>query len=177
MTKLCSALNTQSTAGRQYIMHILFVCWGNICRSPSAEATFRKLLKNRGLEGKITCDSAGTIGQHHGKPPDPRMQKAAQARSLTLSGTARMVTDEDFEKSVALLTMDDFNFSELSSLAPSSELTSKIKPFCSYVSNNVTEVPDPYFGGAEGFETVLDLLEEGCTRLLDELERQLTHSS
>ena len=158
-------------------LHIVFVCWGNICRSPAAEATFRKLVIDRGLDDRITCDSAGTIDQHTGNSPDPRMQKAAQARSLTLSGTARMVTDEDFEKSVALLTMDDFNFSELSSLAPSSELTSKIKPFCSYVSNNVTEVPDPYFGGAEGFETVLDLLEEGCTRLLDELERQLTHSS
>ena len=63
-------------------MHILFVCWGNICRSPSAEATFRKLLKERGLAAKITCDSAGTIGQHHGNPPDPRMQKAALARNL-----------------------------------------------------------------------------------------------
>ena len=151
-------------------MHILFVCWGNICRSPSAEATFRKLLKERGLEEKITCDSAGTIGQHHGNPPDPRMQKAARARNLPLGGTARMVTDEDFEKSFLLLTMDDFNFSELSSLAPSPELKAKIKPFCSYVSNGVKEVPDPYYGGAAGFETVLDLLEDGCSKLLDELE-------
>ena len=158
-------------------MHILFVCWGNICRSPSAEATFRKLLKKRGLEKKITCDSAGTIGQHHGNPPDPRMRKAAQARNLPISGSARMVTDEDFEKADLLLTMDNFNFSELTSLAPSTELRSKIKPFCSYVSSQDKEVPDPYYGGASGFEKVLDLLEDGCSSLLDELEQGLAPSS
>lgn len=158
-------------------MHILFVCWGNICRSPSAEATFRKLLKERGLEKKITCDSAGTIGQHHGNPPDPRMRKAAQARNLPISGSARMVTDEDFEKADLLLTMDNFNFSELTSLAPSTELRSKIKPFCSYVSSQDKEVPDPYYGGASGFEKVLDLLEDGCSSLLDELEQGLAPSS
>ena len=158
-------------------MHILFVCWGNICRSPSAEATFRKLLKKRGLEKKITCDSAGTIGQHHGNPPDPRMRKAAQARNLPISGSARMVTDEDFEKADLLLTMDNFNFSELTSLAPSTELRSKIKPFCSYVSSQDKEVPDPYYGGASGFEKVLDLLADGCSSLLDELEQRLAPPS
>ncbi len=154
-------------------MHIVFVCWGNICRSPAAEATFRKLLEKRNLDGKITCDSAGTIGQHHGNPPDPRMRKAAQARNLPIGGTARMATGEDFEKADLLLTMDDFNFSELSSLAPSPALASKIKPFCSYVPGDTREVPDPYYGGASGFENVLDLLEDGCGRLLDELEREL----
>lgn len=88
-----------------------------------------------------------------------------------------MVTAEDFEKSFLLLTMDNFNFSELSSLAPNDELKSKIKPFCSYLSSGVKEVPDPYYGGATGFETVLDLLEDGCSRLLDELQNQLTPSS
>ena len=154
-------------------MHIVFVCWGNICRSPAAEATFRKLLEKRNLDGKITCDSAGTIGQHHGNPPDPRMRKAAQTRNLSIGGTARKATSEDFEKADLLLTMDDFNFSELSSLAPSPALASKIKPFCSYVSGDTREVPDPYYGGASGFEKVLDLLEDGCDRLLDELERAL----
>ena len=72
------------------LMHVLFVCWGNICRSPAAEATFRKLISEEGEEGKISCDSAGTISQHHGNPPDPRMQKAALARSLPIAGTARM---------------------------------------------------------------------------------------
>ena len=158
-------------------MHILFVCWGNICRSPAAEATFRKLLKERELDKTITCDSAGTIGQHHGNPPDPRMRKAAKDRNLPISGRARMVTDEDFEKADLLLTMDNFNFSELTSLAPSTELRSKIKPFCSYVSSQDKEVPDPYYGGASGFEKVLDLLEDGCSSLLDELEQRLGPSS
>ena len=88
-----------------------------------------------------------------------------------------MVTDEDFEKADLLLTMDNFNFSELTSLAPSTELRSKIKPFCSYVSSQDKEVPDPYYGGASGFEKVLDLLEDGCSSLLDELEEQVTPSS
>ena len=140
-------------------MHILFVCWGNICRSPSAEATFRKLLKERNLEKAITCDSAGTIGQHHGKPPDPRMLKAAKERDLPIGGTARMVTSDDFERADLLLTMDDFNFSELSSLAPQPELKSKIKPFCSYVSGDVQEVPDPYRKSREAFEHVYELMD------------------
>lgn len=150
-------------------MHIVFVCWGNICRSPAAEATFRKLVSMRGLSEKITCDSAGTISQHHGNPPDSRMQRAARAREVMTSGTARMVTDTDFKEADLILTMDNFNFSELSRLAPNSELKKKIKPFCDYVSTNDHEVPDPYYGGSSGFEKVLDLLEDGCVRLLDEL--------
>lgn len=154
-------------------MHIVFVCWGNICRSPAAEATFRKLLKERSLEGKITCDSAGTIAQHQGNPPDPRMRKAAQARYIPIGGSARMANSDDFQKADLLLTMDHFNFSELSKLSPNSELKSKIKPFCDYVRPDVNEVPDPYYGGDSGFENVLNLLEEGCLNLLNELEEQL----
>jgi protein-tyrosine phosphatase len=154
-------------------MHILFVCWGNICRSPAAEATFRKLLKERSLQKEITCDSAGTIGQHQGNPPDPRMQKAAKARSITLGGTARIANDQDFHDADMLLTMDNFNFSELSKLAPDSSLISKIKPFCDYVRPDVNEVPDPYYGGESGFENVLNILDEGCVNLLNELEEKL----
>ena len=143
-------------------MHIVFVCWGNICRSPAAEATFKKLLNDRELQRKITCDSAGTISQHHGNPPDSRMQKAA-----------RMVTDHDFENADFLITMDHFNFSELSRLAPNEEAKKKILTFCDYVSTSDVEVPDPYYGGGTGFEKVLDLLEDGCTRLLEELQKKL----
>ena len=116
-------------------MHIVFVCWGNICRSPAAEATFRKLLKERSLEEEITCDSAGTIAQHHGNPPDPRMQKAAKARALPIGGTARIANNQDFHKADLLLTMDNFNFSELSKLAPESSLVSKIKPYFKFLFN------------------------------------------
>ena len=160
--------------GKSVIMHILFVCWGNICRSPAAEATFQKLLKERSLEDQITCDSAGTIDQHQGNPPDPRMQKAAKARNLPISGTARMANDQDFHEADLLLTMDHFNFSELSKLAPATKLQSKIKPFCDYVRPDVNEVPDPYYGGDSGFENVLNLLEEGCFNLLNELEEELS---
>lgn len=158
---------------KSIVMHILFVCWGNICRSPAAEATFRKLLEERSLEDQITCDSAGTIGQHNGNPPDPRMQKAAKARQLPIGGTARIANNQDFHNADLLLTMDNFNFSELSKLAPNSNLKSKIKPFCDYVQPNVNEVPDPYYGGESGFENVLNILEEGCYNLLNDLEKEL----
>lgn len=154
--------------------HILFVCWGNICRSPAAEATFRKMIEERNLGESINCDSAGTINQHRGNPPDQRMQTAAKARGIPIGGQARMVNDHDFEKADLLLTMDNFNFSELSSMSPNEGCLGKIRPFCEYVEGSVSEVPDPYYGGASGFEKVLDLLDEGCRRLLDELEAQLS---
>ena len=155
------------------VMHILFVCWGNICRSPAAEATFRKIVEQEGLGDQISIDSAGTISQHQGNPPDHRMQNAAKARNLPISGRARMVEKTDFEKADMLLTMDNFNFSELSKLAPENEHQKKIVPFCNFVSSEDSEVPDPYYGGAFGFEKVLDLLEDGCTSLLLHLKQKL----
>ena len=150
-------------------MHILFVCWGNICRSPAAEATFRKLLNEQGLQEKISCDSAGTISQHHGNPPDKRMIKAAEARKINISGSARMAGKLDFEKADMLITMDNFNFTELTKLAPDFQSKLKIVPFCDYVDSHEKEVPDPYYGGPEGFEKVLDLLENGCSNLLKKI--------
>ena len=79
----------------QAYCHVVFVCWGNICRSPAAEATFRKLVEDRNLTGQVSCDSAGTINQHTGNPPDPRMQAAAKARDLPIGGRARIANDED----------------------------------------------------------------------------------
>ena len=154
-------------------MHILFVCWGNICRSPAAEATFRKVVKNEGLQDKITIDSAGTISSHQGNPPDSRMTAAARNRNLTIQGSARKVNALDFEKADMLVTMDHFNFSELSKLAPDSEAENKIVPFCNFVTSNDAEVPDPYYGGASGFEKVLDLQEDGCVSLLEHIKTEL----
>ena len=131
-------------------MHIVFICWGNICRSPAAEATFRKMVKDRNLEEKITCDSAGTISQHQ-ETPDLRMRQAG-AKRIQPCGSARMVNDEDFTEADLLLTMDEFNYSELSRLAPDQESQMKIKPFCDYLSSGFFEVPDPYYGGDAGFE-------------------------
>jgi len=154
-------------------MYILFVCWGNICRSPAAEATFRKIVEQEGLGDQITIDSAGTISTHQGNPPDSRMARAARDRDITTSGAARKVNDLDFEKADLLITMDHFNFSELSKLAPSPEAKSKIIPFCDFVSSHDTEVPDPYYGGASGFEKVLDLLEDGCASLLKHIKPKI----
>lgn len=154
-------------------LHVVFVCWGNICRSPAAEATFRKLIIDRGLDDRITCDSAGTIDQHTGNSPDPRMQKAAEARGIRTGGSARKANNDDFANADILLTMDNFNFTELNKLAPNDEGRKKIQRFCEYVSGTVSEVPDPYYGGVSGFEKVLDLLEEGCSALLEDLRKRL----
>jgi protein-tyrosine phosphatase len=154
-------------------MHILFVCWGNICRSPAAEATFRKLVEDQGLSEKITIDSAGTISSHQGNPPDSRMRSAANSRNLVIAGSARKVNSEDFRQADMLITMDHFNFSELSKLSPSAEQAKKIIPFCNFVSTEDSEVPDPYYGGPSGFEKVLDLLEDGCVNLLEEVKNKL----
>ena len=155
------------------IMHVLFVCWGNICRSPAAEATFRKLVKGQGLDEKITIDSAGTISTHEGNPPDSRMRSAANARNLSIEGSARKVNRQDFTQADMLITMDNFNFFELTKVAPSAEQAKKIIPFCKFVSSEDSEVPDPYYGGPSGFEKVLDLLENGCVNLLEEIKKKL----
>ena len=152
-------------------MHLLFVCWGNICRSPAAECTFKKLVGDRGLSARITCDSAGTIGSHQGNPPDSRMRQAARDRGLTISGSARMINNDDYEKADMIITMDDFNFSEVNKLAPDPAYKKKIRPFCDFVSTGDREVPDPYYGGPSGFEKVLDLMEDGCVRILEHLEK------
>ena len=97
------------------------------------------------------------------------MRQAAQARELRISGSARMINDQDYQKADIIVTMDDFNFSEVNKLAPDSTHKEKIRPFCDFVSSSDREVPDPYYGGPSGFEKVLDLLDDGCVRLLDHL--------
>ncbi len=152
-------------------MHLLFVCWGNICRSPAAECTFRKLLADQGLAEKISCDSAGTISSHQGNPPDARMRQAAEARGIPIKGSARMITDKDYHHADLIITMDNFNFSEVNNLAPDPSLKKKIRPFCDFVSSDDKEVPDPYYGGPAGFEKVLDLLEDGCGQILNHIQK------
>ena len=134
-------------------MHILFVCWGNICRSPAAEATFRKLLTENGLDEKITCDSAGTIGQHHGTPHVSRILSAARSWNLPISGSASMANDQVFVVADLILTMDILIF-QLSNWLLAMRLVRRLC-LCTYVSSGTNEVPDPYYGGASGFEKVL----------------------
>ena len=150
---------------------LLFVCLGNICRSPAAENMMNYLIEREGLAGKITCDSAGTAGYHIGAPPDPRMQAAAKARGLLMVGTARQLVPMDLREFDLILAMDRSNYRDILSLDPQGKYHHKVKMMCSYCTKyNVQEVPDPYYGGPEGFNFVLDLLEDACTNLLQSLK-------
>ncbi|GAA5217831.1 low molecular weight protein-tyrosine-phosphatase [Corallincola platygyrae] len=147
---------------------ILFVCMGNICRSPSAEAVFKAKAQALGIE--VTSDSAGTIGYHQGTPPDPRASAAATLRGYSCEGfVARKVEAEDFEKFDLILAMDQQNLDDLIGRCPE-QYQDKVQLMLSYGSSNIVEVPDPYYGGAKGFEVVLDLLEEACDGLLRQLQ-------
>jgi protein-tyrosine phosphatase len=156
-------------------MRILFVCMGNICRSPTAEATMRALVVEAGLEHEIEVDSAGTGGWHVGEGPDPRAAKAAKARGLTLTGTARKVTPADFFDSDFLVAMDRSNLDVLWELAPSEEARSKARllrefePQARAGDRRSLDVPDPYYGAAGRFEEVLDIVDAACRGLLEQL--------
>lgn len=143
---------------------LLFVCLGNICRSPTAEAVMRALVTERGLDGEIEVDSAGTGGWHAGQPPDPRASAAARARGVALAGVARQITAADFRDFDLLLAMDDENLAELRRVAPAGTAY-KIRKLAA------VDVPDPYYAGDEGFEIVLDLVADACGRVLDELRQ------
>ncbi len=151
------------------IRSILFVCWGNICRSPSAENVMRELLDGSELS-YVRCDSAGTMNAHRGNPPDPRMSAAGKRRGLPMTGSARGIKSKDFHEFDLILAMDQANFDDLRRLAPNEAGLSRVRMFCEFCREfNETEVPDPYYGGLDGFENVLDLLEDGCQGLLEEL--------
>ncbi len=153
---------------------ILFVCMGNICRSPAGEAVMRKLVEDEGLEDQIHCDSAGTISFHSGDPPDKRMHQAAANRGIQTGGQARQVRVGDFETFDRVLAMDRDNLRDLLALAKTESHRKRIRPFCDYCDEHDNrDVPDPYYGGAQGFELVLDLLEDGCNQLLDEAKAEL----
>ena len=153
-------------------MKILFVCLGNICRSPAAEGVFLHLLSERGLSEHFVVDSAGTGGWHVGNPADRRMQAAANRRGIELPSRARQISLDDLSDFDLILTMDDANLSAVTSLASEAggRATARIRPMLSFARQfSETEVPDPYYGGDAGFEHVLDLLEDACSQLLDEL--------
>lgn len=153
---------------------VLFVCTGNICRSPTAEGVFRKLVAEAGLAGRIASDSAGTHGYHVGEPPDLRTQAAARRRGYDLSGLrARKVAREDFHRFDLLLAMDREHHDILGRLAPPSA-GHKVQLMMGFARGAAhDEVPDPYYGGPEGFELVLDLLEDAAAGLLEQLRLEL----
>lgn len=148
---------------------VLFVCLGNICRSPTAEAVFRHMAAQAKLD--ITIDSAGTHGYHIGKQPDKRSQTAGSARGYSFKGLkCRRVEDRDFATYDYILAMDNSNLENLKAMAPA-EYHDKIRLFLSFADSEQTEVPDPYYGGKQGFELVLDLIEAASAGLLRELSR------
>lgn len=150
---------------------VLFVCMGNICRSPTAEGVFAKLLKDQHLEAHFAIDSAGTHAHHVGEAPDLRAQKAAQDRGVALSHLrARRVVMGDFEDFDFLLAMDDENYSILINACPD-RYKHKIRYFLDYAPHLKTrEVPDPYFGGQYGFERVLDMIEAASSGFLANMQ-------
>jgi protein-tyrosine phosphatase len=152
---------------------ILFVCMGNICRSPTAEGVMRALLRDEGLDGQIELDSAGTGGWHAGDPPDARATAAARARGIELEGAARRVTAADFEAFDLLIAMDRENERDLLARAPDPEARAKVRLLREFdpasAATGDLDVPDPYYGGPNGFERVLDLVEAACRGLLDEV--------
>lgn len=153
---------------------VLFVCLGNICRSPTAEGVFRRKVEARGLSERVQIDSAGTSNYHPGKAPDPRTCEAAARRGLDLTGLrARQITDEDFETFDWIVAMDESNLSNLQERCPPQH-RSKLSLLLEHnPAAEVREVPDPYYGEEADFEYVLDLLEAEMKHLLDKVEGAL----
>ena len=146
---------------------ILFVCMGNICRSPMAEAMFRHKAILRGVLDEFQIDSAGTGGWHAGDPPDERMQRSAQRNGVELGGAARQVRASDFTEFDLIICMDEDNHVNLQSMGAPPHRLRKMLEY--HTDEHAVDVPDPYYGHADGFQHVFDLLEHACDRLLDEL--------
>ena len=153
---------------------LLFVCLGNICRSPAAEGILKNMAKERGLDNEIEVDSAGTYGGHAGELPDRRMRVHAANRGYQLTHRSRPVKVSDFDDFDLIIAMDDNNYQTLRRLCPDVENMDKIVRMRDFIHNfhRYDYVPDPYYEGSEGFELVLDMLEEGCKYLLDRIENK-----
>jgi protein-tyrosine phosphatase len=152
-------------------VRVLFVCMGNICRSPTGEGVFRALLAEQELEDEVEVDSAGTGSWHVGAPPDERATSAAAARGIELAGAARQVRPADFDDFDLLVAMDSENAAELQRLAPDVERAEKIRMLREWdpEAGGDLDVPDPYYGGPQGFEEVLDMVERSSRGLLEEV--------
>ncbi|KAH9660066.1 Acid phosphatase [Citrus sinensis] len=167
-----------SSAATTKPFSVLFVCLGNICRSPAAEGVFRDIVKKRGIDSKFNIDSAGTIDYHEGNPADSRMRAASKRRGIEITSISRPIRPSDFKDFDLILAMDKqnrqdileaFNRWKFREQLPE-EAHKKVRLMCSYCKkHDETEVPDPYYGGPQGFEKVLDLLEDACESLLDSI--------
>ncbi|CAI0544233.1 unnamed protein product [Linum tenue] len=163
---------------------VVFVCLGNICRSPAAEGVFRDIVHKKGLDSKFNIDSAGTINYHEGGPADPRMRAASKKRGVEITSISRPIRPSDFVEFDLILAMDRQNREDILEAfgrwkfreTLPEDAHKKVKLMCSYCKKHEeTEVPDPYYGGAQGFEKVLDLLEDACESLLDSILAENSH--
>ena len=153
---------------------VLFVCLGNICRSPAAQAIFEHYVREAGLQDKFHVDSAGIYGGHKGSQPDRRMRTAALYRGFAVTHIARQATAMDLLDFDLIIAMDDQNYEDLMHLAPSVESTHKIRRMADFLTTRrISYIPDPYYMGAEGFSHVLDLLEEACGNLLEAIRKSI----
>ncbi|HTV18712.1 MAG TPA: low molecular weight protein-tyrosine-phosphatase [Polyangiaceae bacterium] len=155
-------------------VRVCFVCLGNICRSPTAEGVMKHLVQRAGLGERVAVESAGTADYHTGELPDRRARAAAQARGVALESRARQFVAGDFARLDYVLAMDEENERNLQRLAPDAEARAKVRLLRSFdaASPPGAPVPDPYYGGDDGFEQVLDLCEAACAGLLAELRRE-----
>lgn len=149
-------------------MRLLFVCLGNICRSPAAHGVMLHMLKTQNLSDRFEIDSAGTSAHHEGELPDERMRSHAQKRGIALESRSRPFRHpQDFDQFDLILAMDFSNFNNLKKLTQNPEHHAKLRLMTDFCENSCTEeVPDPYYGGAQGFEEVLDLVTDGCLGLI-----------
>ncbi|MEH2333020.1 low molecular weight protein-tyrosine-phosphatase [Nostoc sp.] len=153
---------------------LLFVCLGNICRSPSAENIMNHLIEQAGLSEHIFCDSAGTSSYHIGSPPDRRMSAAAATKlGIKLRGRARQFQKSDFQDFDLILAMDRENYENILTLDRTEQYQHKVRLMCEFCSRHtLKEVPDPYYGGQEGFNQVIDLLIDACEGLLTKVKSE-----
>lgn len=163
MIDICNMLQTKGKT------KILFVCLGNICRSSSAEGVMKQLIEQAGREDEFIIDSAGILSYHQGELPDSRMRAHAARRGYDLTHRSRPVCTDDFYDFDLIIGMDDRNIDDLKDRSPSVEAWKKIHRMTEYCTKftHANHVPDPYYGGAEGFEYVLDVLEDACAGLLE----------
>jgi len=155
------------------VTKLLFVCLGNICRSPSAENIMNHLLQQRQLAEQVFCDSAGTSSYHIGSPPDARMAAAAKQQGITLVGQARQFQAADFNQFDWILAMDDQNYRDILRVDPTGQHHHKVRKMCDFCRHHPDQgVPDPYYGGQDGFRYVIDLLLDACEGLLAFLQTE-----
>ena len=150
---------------------VLFVCLGNICRSPAGEGIFKKIVKENRLENKISVDSAGTSGWHNGELPDSRMRQHGARRGYKFDSLSRKFASRDFDDFDIILAMDDSNYHNIIRMAPDLDSEKKVFRMVDFSRNySHDHIPDPYYSGADGFELVLDLLEDACQGLMEDMK-------